>query len=148
MCKGVISCFLFVFVACTVACSGNVGFTPPPPGAGGVNMSGSTPREALLEKDIAVLEEASATLTNIKDAASLNMARPKLNDLMQKHKDINQDAAKLGLPTPQEKDAMVRKYGDRIKMAKGNLTREMVRVNQIPGGGDVYRQMVELGQAF
>jgi hypothetical protein len=142
---------LFVLAALAVACSGNVRFTAPPPApgtTGSSNLGASTPRETLLEKDIGVLEDVASTLSNIKNQNELNTAMPKLNDLLQKHKDINQEAQKLGAPTAQEKDAMARKYGDRIKTAKDKLTLEMVRVNQIPGAGDLYRRLAEFRQAF
>ncbi len=106
---------LFVLAVLAVACSGNVRFTAPPaPGTttGSSGLGASTPRETLLEKDIGVLEDVGSTLSNIKNPNDLNAAMPKLNELLQKHKDINQEAQKLGAPTAQEKDAMRSKYGD------------------------------------
>jgi hypothetical protein len=142
---------LFVLAVLAVACSGNLNFTPPTSSSStttnGGNLGSNTPREALFEKDIGVVEDIVSTLSSIKDQASMNTARPKLNTLLQKHKEIKQDADKLGVPSAQEKDAMKRKFGDRYTKAKNSLISEMNRVLQL-GGGDIYKQMAELNQDF
>src|ERR1700677_4762117 len=111
--KAIIAGILFVFVACTIACSGNIGFTPPPASPGGGILGSNTPREALLDKDLGVIEEIIVTLKTMKDQTSVNNARPKLNDLLKKHADIQLEAQKMGQPTPAEKDAMKSKFGAR-----------------------------------
>ena len=145
-------CFAIVVAALALACSGSFNVTTPSNSGRGntgiVNLGASTPREKLLEKDIGVLEDVVSALSNIKTQNDLNAAMPRLNELLDKHKNINEEAAKLGPPTKQEKDEMVRKFGDRIKADKGKLAAEMVRVNQIPGAADLYRRLAEFNQGF
>jgi hypothetical protein len=143
---GLIVAFLVILAGLTIACSGNVSFTSslPPVGVGA-----STPREALVEKDIGLQEETVTILATILDQASLNNAKPKLTKVVNQHNGYKQDLQKLG-PTPlQESQAIARKYGDRSKTAKENLAMEMTRVNStVPGGGEVYRQMLDLWQGL
>ena len=59
---------------------------PPPPGSGTVNLGVNTPREALFEKDLAVLEEVVSTLAGIKELAAYEqlqsvMRRERLHSL-------------------------------------------------------------------
>lgn len=141
---------LLLLAAFVVACSGRVGVTTPSgtTTSGGTPLDSTTPREKLLEQDLGVLDDVVATLANAKNQNDLNAAKPKLTELFQKHKDIKEDAKKLGEPTPQEKGEMARKYGDRVKTAKGKLNEEMRKVLQLGGGGDLYRQLVEFNQDF
>jgi hypothetical protein len=150
--KALTICLLIVPAALAIACSGSFNVTTPSnsggPNTGIVSIGASTPREKLLEKDIGVLEDVVFALSNIKTQNDLAPAMPRLNDLLDKHKNINQEAEKLGVPTKHEKDEMFRKYGERIKTGKGKLAAEMVRVNQLPGAGDLYRRLAEFNQGF
>jgi hypothetical protein len=121
-----------------VKTSGFVGAAPSPPGA-------ATPREALVEKDLALQEEAGAVLANVKDPASLASAKPRLAELAARHKQHKEELGKLGNTTVPELQEIGRKFGDRSKAAKANLAREMARVNStVQGGGEVYVQMLDL----
>jgi hypothetical protein len=144
--NGLMVCSLVILALLVLACSGNVSFNTSVP-AGGVGPS--TPREALVEKDLALQEEGTTILATIVDQASLNKAQPKLTKLVNQHNTYKQDLQKLG-PTPlQESQAIQKKYGDRSKAAKGNLAKEMTRVNStVPGGGEVYRQLLDLWQGL
>jgi hypothetical protein len=140
-------CVLLVALAgMALACSGSVNFTAPA-GPGGSLFT--TAREALVEKDIALQEEAATVLAAVQDQPSLNNARPKLTELTNKHQAYKGELQKMTPATIQETQEIMRKFGDRSKVAKGNLAKEMTRVNStIPGGGDVYRQLLELWQGL
>jgi hypothetical protein len=122
-----------------LACSGNVKVDPP------ARIGPDTPRESLFVKVIELQEEAAALLTTVVDQSSLARAKPKLTALVAKHDGYKVDMQKMGPATLQESSEIRRKFGDRAKLAAGNLAREMTRVNStIPSGGEVYRQMVGL----
>jgi hypothetical protein len=142
---------LFLLAAFAVACSGKMSFTTTPPGTtttGSSNQGGGTPREALFEKDLGVLDDVNATLANVKNQNDLNAAKPRLTEFLQKHKSINEDANQLGDPTPQEKAELARKYGERAKAAKLKLNEQMVKVLNIAPNDDMYRQLVDFNRSF
>jgi hypothetical protein len=145
-----LAAFVVLAVACSSYWSKSTSSSPSGGDSGGGTPSTKTPREALLDKDLGVLEEVISTLVTVKDQASLVAPRPKLNELVKKHNDIKQDAKKLGAPTQQEKDAMLKYYGDRQAAGKKKLTTEMGRVLGLgsPEAQAVYGQMVEFGRDF
>jgi hypothetical protein len=145
-----LAAFAVLAVACSSYWSKSTSSYSSGGDSGGGPTTGKSPREALLDKDIGVLEDVTSTLGTVKDQPSLVAARPKLNELVKKHDDIKQEAQKLGAPTQQEKDAMLKYYGDRQAAGKKKLMTEMRRVLGLgsPEAQAVYGQMVEFGRDF
>jgi hypothetical protein len=138
-----IVCGLSGLTVLVLACSGKVNVTPPSA------IGPSTPREKLFVADVALQEEAASILATVVDQASLNRAKPKLTTLVSKHDKLKQDMQKLTPATLQKAAEVRRKFGDRSKAARENLSKEMTRVNStIPGGGEVYRQLLRLWQGL
>jgi hypothetical protein len=104
----------------------------------------ATPREALVEKALGLQEDGAVLLASIVDQASLDRAKPRLAALVDAAKQCKAELQKLGPATPQEQQLITAKFAARSTAARQNLAREMTRVNStIPGGGAVYRQVVE-----
>ena len=142
----IIACPLIALAVFALACSGNVAFNTSGP-AGGSLLN--TPREALVEKDLALLEAATTVLKGVTDPVSLNNAKPKLTVLVNQHNNLKADLQRLGPTTLQETKVILQKFGDRSKATKQNLSVEMTRVNStIPGGDEVYRQLLDLWQGL
>jgi hypothetical protein len=126
-----------------LACAGKVKIDPP------TKIGPDTPRESLFVKSIELQEEVTALLANVVDQASLNKAKAKVTELAARHDKQKEELKKLGPATLQETDEIRRKFGDRAKAAKEALAREMTRVNStIPGGAEVYRQLLGLWQGL
>jgi hypothetical protein len=127
-----------LFALLCLACSG-----AKPPGGGET-------RESLHDKDLGVLEEVVAILESVKDEATLNAARPRLNGLVKRHKEIRQQADNLPWHTQKQQAAMQQRFGARQQALKAKLTAEMRRVRFLGVPGDVatYGQMEEFGRDF
>jgi hypothetical protein len=111
-------------------------------GCGGKSANASA-GDALMAQQLGLLQEATAVLKTINDPASLDAARPKLDQIVQRHQALLAQDRTLQPPTKQEADALRQKYAEPYKTAKQQLAVEMARVLQMPGGGPIYKQMAE-----
>jgi hypothetical protein len=134
--------------ALIMSCAGRFTSGGTAPAGGSFSIAG-TAREVLIEKDLGLQEQATTILTTVQDQQSLNTAKPKLTALVTQHAINKAELQKLGAVTLSESKALANKYGDRSKSAKQNMAREMTRVNStIPGGGEVYVQLLDLWQGL
>jgi hypothetical protein len=109
-----------------------------------INQIGPVARETARKQQLAGLKEAADLLSTLKDKTSVDAARPKVKDMAERMRDIEQFVETLPAATPEEEAAIKHKYGDEFNGVKMRLGGEAVRVMFIPGGKELIQSAGEI----
>jgi hypothetical protein len=101
-------------------------------------------REGLKEQEITLLEDVTDVLRTINTQETFNAAKPKLDELLRKHKGIHLRTKRLKKPTDEEKESMHNKFTNDVANAKSNLTKELKRLDNLEGGPEMQRKINDM----
>jgi len=92
----------------------------------GTLRAGDDAQEALADKAIATFKEYAGVLESVKDKASAEAAKPKLEAINKKIKEIEAEGKKLGEPN----EAIKKKLEESMGPAVGAVLKEMGRISE------------------
>jgi hypothetical protein len=93
---------------------------------------GGDTHDSLAAESVDVMKKLVAALEGVKDEATARSAKPTLESLASKMKDIDQRQTKLGTPTDAEIKAMGDKYGKEMEALQPKLVAAMMRMQFDP----------------
>jgi hypothetical protein len=89
---------------------------------------GGDSREDLAGESVDILKELVTTLDGVKDEASANSAKPKLEKLVKEMNDLNERQEKLGMPTEEEFKEIEQKYGKQMEELQQKFAGNVLRI--------------------
>jgi hypothetical protein len=113
---------------------------------GGAGCANS--REGLMEQEINLLDEATDVLRTVNTQATLDAAKPKLTELVNRHKTVSLRTKRLKKATDEEKEAMQNKYGGGLDAAKRRLSAELPRLDNLDGGREMQKKLNDMMNAI
>jgi len=109
---------------------------PPPAASGGEH-------EGVMKNMVAVCSDYAATLATVKDKATAEAAKPKLQGLALRMQAVQERMAALGEPPEAEKQRLKEKYEAAMAEAMQKMMTESMRVAMTPGANEVLREVFE-----
>jgi hypothetical protein len=100
--------------------------------------------EAVLKDTIKTMDEITEVCESIKDESSAKAAKPKLEKLAEKMKDIKKRADKLGDPKGDKKEALEKKYKDDLLKSALKMAVAIQKASTVPGGKDAIKPLEEI----
>ena len=97
---------------------------------------GGDSHEAVMDDMIAQMNKVTAVLKTVKDEASAEAAKPKLEAIGKDMKKLKERADKLGDPAKEKEEALKTKYEEKMKEAMTGLMQEMMRIGMNPKLGE------------
>ena len=110
---------------------------PPPPKASGGE------HEDVMKSMVAVFGDYAATLATVKDKATAEAAKPKLQGLALRMQAVQKRMEALGEPPEAEKQRLKEKYETAMAEATQKMMAESMRVAMTPGANDVLREVFQ-----
>jgi hypothetical protein len=95
--------------------------------------------ESLMKDAIAVMKEWATVLEGVKDEASAEVAKPKLQAINAKMKDLKTKADTLGKPPAEEEKRLKEKYEPEFKQVLDKLMPEVLRIGFDPKLGPILK---------
>ena len=109
---------------------------PPPAASGGDH-------EEVMKSMVAVFGDYAATLATVKDKATAQAAKPKLQGLVLRMQAVQNRMAALGEPSEAEKQRLKEKYEAAMAEAMQKMMAETMRVAMTPGANEALREVFE-----
>jgi len=97
----------------------------------------SDPYEQVTEDSLACMEEMVDVLATVKDKASAEAAKPKLEAVGERMKEIEKRMEELGKPDKAKQEALEKKYKERMTEIAGKMMQESMRVMMNPELGQI-----------
>lgn len=85
-------------------------------------------RESLAEESMSTMKDMVDTLETVKDEASAKAAKPKLQSIADKMKDIEKRQREIGMPNEKEMKELGAKYGKEMEEIQKKLMGQMMRI--------------------
>lgn len=93
---------------------------------------GGDTHESLAAEVVPVMREMADTISTIKDEATAKAAKPKLERIAAKMKDLNTRREKLPAPTEAQTKAMIEKYGKEMEAAQRKMMGSLMAISGDP----------------
>ncbi len=90
--------------------------------------------DSMVKQTIAAMDETAQVMSTVKDEASAKAAAPKLKELAERRRKIEEKTATVKTPPPAEQAELQKKYAARLTEATTRLMQEAMRVSTVPGG--------------
>lgn len=93
---------------------------------------GGDTHQSLVDESMPLMREMAATVTTIKDEATAKAAKPKLEVIASKMKDLKARRDKLPAPTEAEMKASIDKYGKEMEELQKKMIGSMMAIQFDP----------------
>jgi uncharacterized lipoprotein YehR (DUF1307 family) len=100
--------------------------------------------ESLTKDAIKLTNEMADVLESIKDKDSAEKAKPKLEKLAEKFKDLKKRMDKIGKPDKAKEEALEKKYKSDAEAAGKRLVTALGKAAAVPGGADAIKSLGSL----
>lgn len=97
--------------------------------------------DSVMEESVSSMEEMVAIMKTIKDKPSAEAAKPKLEALGDRMKELKAEADKLGKPSKEKEAELKKKYDDRMQKVFAELMGEGMRIGMNPELKDVMKDV-------
>ena len=88
--------------------------------------------DSLMKDSLSTMEEMVAVMKTVKDEASANAAKPKLQALAEKMKKMKEQADKMEKPSAEKEAALKKEYEPRLQKVMGEMLGETMRIGMDP----------------
>ena len=99
-----------------------------------VSGCASDDAESMVKQTISAMDETAQVMSTVKDEASAKAAAPKLKELAERRRKIEEKVATVKTPPPAEQAELQKKYAARLTEVTTRLMQEAMRVSTVPGG--------------
>jgi hypothetical protein len=97
--------------------------------------------ESVVKDMLGTVEQIIMVLTNVKDEASAQAARPELKKAGLRMQELRRQAREMKQPTREEKELLEKKYKNQFDEVLKKLRAESLRVKGIPGGPEAVKEI-------
>jgi hypothetical protein len=97
--------------------------------------------EAVFKDMLGHVNQITGALRTVKDEETAAAAHPKLKKAAAGLQEVQKRSAALQKVPKDERDRLTRKYGDEVRAAFINMTKEVARVRDVPGGKEALDEL-------
>jgi len=93
--------------------------------------------ESVVKEELGYLREMSEVLKNVQDEASMEKAKPRIEELAEKMRALSKKVEEMPEPSPERLKRLKAKYDKEAEKAMSELTANAARVAVLRGGADL-----------